>query len=99
MKALNNVHVTAPHGSPLSYEVVGGRAGRTSSSSALSASAWAATDPTPQLPVTLGSLDAAEMHDNLGMPAEPLAARTDRALALIESALAPQVGATLRAVA
>ena len=36
---------------------------------------------------------------NLGMPAESVAARSDRALALIESALAPQVAATLRAVA
>lgn len=49
--------------------------------------------------VLLGSLDAAEMHASLGLGTEPLAVRTDRALALIESALAPQVGATLRAVA
>lgn len=49
--------------------------------------------------VLLGSLDAAEMHTNLGLPAEPLVTRTDRALALIEQALAPQVAATLRAVA
>lgn len=49
--------------------------------------------------VLLGSLDAAEMHGNLGVPAEALALRTDRALAVIESALAPQVAATLRAVA
>jgi AcrR family transcriptional regulator len=49
--------------------------------------------------VLLGSLDAAEMHTNLGLPAEPLVMRTDRALALIEQALAPQVAATLRAVA
>jgi AcrR family transcriptional regulator len=49
--------------------------------------------------VLLGSLDAAEMHTNLGLAAEALVARTDRALALIESALAPQVAATLRAVA
>jgi AcrR family transcriptional regulator len=49
--------------------------------------------------VLLGSLDAAEMHDNLGMPREPLAVRAERALSLIESALAPQVAATLRAVA
>jgi AcrR family transcriptional regulator len=49
--------------------------------------------------VLLGSLDAAEMHTNLGLPAEPLIARTDRALSLIEQALAPQVAATLRAVA
>ena len=47
----------------------------------------------------LGSLDAAEMHTNLAMPAEALSVRTDRALALIESALVPAVGATLRAVA
>ena len=49
--------------------------------------------------VLLGSLDAAEMHTNLGLPAEPLIQRTDRALSLIEQALAPQVAATLRAVA
>jgi AcrR family transcriptional regulator len=49
--------------------------------------------------VLLGSLDAAEMHTNLGLPAEPLITRTDRALSLIEQALAPQVAATLRAVA
>jgi AcrR family transcriptional regulator len=49
--------------------------------------------------VLLGSLDAAEMHANLTMPADSLQARTDRALALIESALAPQVAASLRAVA
>jgi len=41
--------------------------------------------------VLLGSLDAAEMHANLSMPADSLQIRTDRALALIESALAPQV--------
>ena len=49
--------------------------------------------------VLLGSLDAAEMHTNLGLASEPLVQRTDRALALIESALAPQVAASLRAVA
>ena len=49
--------------------------------------------------VLLGSLDAAEMQGNLGIGAEALTARTDRALSLIESALAPQVAATLRAVA
>jgi AcrR family transcriptional regulator len=49
--------------------------------------------------VLLGSLDAAEMQNNLGTAGEMLAARTDRALALIESALVPQVAATLRAVA
>ena len=49
--------------------------------------------------VLLGSLDAAEMHGSLGMSAEPLAVRTDRALGLIETALLPPVGATLRAVA
>ena len=47
----------------------------------------------------LGSLDAAEMQTNLGLTGEPLVTRTDRALDLIESALAPQVAATLRAVA
>jgi AcrR family transcriptional regulator len=49
--------------------------------------------------VLLGSLDAAEMHGSLGLPTESLVLRTDRALALIESALAPQVASTLRAVA
>lgn len=49
--------------------------------------------------VLLGSLDAAEMHANLGVATEALAVRTDRALALIETALAPQVAASLRAVA
>jgi AcrR family transcriptional regulator len=49
--------------------------------------------------VLLGNLDAAEMQTNLGLPGEPLASRTDRALSLIESALAPQVAASLRAVA
>lgn len=49
--------------------------------------------------VLLGSLDAGEMHENLGLASEPLAARAERALMLIESALAPSVGATLRAVA
>jgi len=49
--------------------------------------------------VLLGSMDAAEMSTNLGLAADALAARTDRALSLIESALAPQVAATLRAVA
>ncbi len=49
--------------------------------------------------VLLGSLDAAEMHGNLGIAAEALALRTDRALSLIETALLPPVAATLRAVA
>ncbi|TMQ02522.1 MAG: TetR/AcrR family transcriptional regulator [Deltaproteobacteria bacterium] len=49
--------------------------------------------------VLLGSLDAAEMHANLGLGTEPLAARTDRALRLIESALRSAVGDSLRAVA
>ncbi len=49
--------------------------------------------------VLLGSLDAAEMHSNLGVAAEQLTVRTDRALSLIESALLPPVAATLRAVA
>jgi AcrR family transcriptional regulator len=49
--------------------------------------------------VLLGSLDAAEMATNIGWVAEPLINRTDRALSLIEQALAPQVAATLRAVA
>lgn len=41
--------------------------------------------------VLLGSLDAAEMTTNLGLAAEALSVRTDRALALIESALVPQI--------
>jgi hypothetical protein len=49
--------------------------------------------------VLLGSLDAAEMTTSLGLSADTLSVRTDRALSLIESALAPQVAATLRAVA
>jgi AcrR family transcriptional regulator len=49
--------------------------------------------------VLLGSLDAAEMHTNIGLGNEPLAARTDRALQLIESALAPSMSSALRAVA
>jgi hypothetical protein len=39
------------------------------------------------------------MHANLGLASESLVARTDRALGLVESALAPQVAAGLRAVA
>jgi AcrR family transcriptional regulator len=49
--------------------------------------------------VLLGSLDAAEMHSNVGLTTEPLALRTDRALLLIESALAPPAAGSLRAVA
>lgn len=49
--------------------------------------------------VLLGSLDAAEMYSNLTMAADGLQARTDRALLLIESALAPTIGTALRAVA
>lgn len=49
--------------------------------------------------VLLGSLDAAEMQSNLGVAGESLVARTDRALAFVESALVPQVAAALRAVA
>jgi AcrR family transcriptional regulator len=49
--------------------------------------------------VLLGSLDAAEMQGSLGLSTEALALRTDRALGLIETALTPQVAATLRAVA
>src|SRR5689334_8725625 len=49
--------------------------------------------------VLLGSLDAAEMTTNLGMAADTLLVRAERALSLIESALAPQVAASLRAVA
>lgn len=49
--------------------------------------------------VLLGSLDAAEMNTNIGLGQEPLAARTDRALALLESALTPAAAGSLRAVA
>ena len=49
--------------------------------------------------VLLGSLGAAEMQTNLGLGTEVLASRTDRALALVESALAPTVAGSLRAVA
>jgi AcrR family transcriptional regulator len=49
--------------------------------------------------VLLGSLDAAEMHANIGLSNEALQVRTDRALHLIESALAPPVSGSLRAVA
>ncbi len=47
----------------------------------------------------LGSLDAAEMYSNLSMAADGLQARAERALSLIETALAPTVGNALRAVA
>ena len=49
--------------------------------------------------VLLGSLDAAEMHTNLGLSQEALAVRADRALLLIESALTPMMPDALRAVA
>jgi AcrR family transcriptional regulator len=49
--------------------------------------------------VLLGSLDAAEMNTNIGLGQEALSARTDRALALIESALTPAAAGSLRAVA
>lgn len=49
--------------------------------------------------VLLGSLDAAEMHTNLGLATEPLATRTDRALHQIETALSTQAAGSLRAVA
>ncbi len=49
--------------------------------------------------VLLGSLGAAEMQSNLGLGTEVLTSRTDRALALLESALAPAVAGSLRAVA
>lgn len=49
--------------------------------------------------VLLGNLDGAEMYSNLGIAADGLRARTDRSLGLITTALAPQTGATLRAVA
>jgi hypothetical protein len=49
--------------------------------------------------VLLGSLDAAEMHTNIGLGSEALATRTDRALHLIESALMPPMAGSLRAVA
>jgi AcrR family transcriptional regulator len=49
--------------------------------------------------VLLGSLDAAEMHTNLGLGSEPLADRADRVLRFIESALTPTLAGSLRAVA
>lgn len=49
--------------------------------------------------VLLGSLDAAEMHTNLGLSQEALALRAERALLLIESALTPMMADALRAVA
>ena len=49
--------------------------------------------------VLLGSLDAAEMNTNLGLSQEPLAARAERALLLIESALVAAMPDALRAVA
>ena len=49
--------------------------------------------------VLLGSLDAAEMAANLGLAAEPLTSRTDRALGLVETSLTPHAAAGLRAVA
>lgn len=49
--------------------------------------------------VLLGSLDAAEMHTNIGLDNEALATRTDRALHLLESALTPPMSGALRAVA
>jgi len=49
--------------------------------------------------VLLGSLDAAEMHTNLGLGNEALASRAERALQLIESSLTPAVSGSLRAVA
>ena len=48
--------------------------------------------------VLLGSLDAQEMTTNLAMTSDSLNVRTDRALGLIESTLAPQA-ATARLVA
>jgi AcrR family transcriptional regulator len=48
--------------------------------------------------VLLGSLDAQEMTTNLAMTSDSLVVRTDRALGLIESTLAPQA-ATARLVA
>ena len=48
--------------------------------------------------VLLGSLDADETHVNVGLGSEPLAVRTDRALDVILSGLAP-AAASLRAVA
>lgn len=43
--------------------------------------------------VLLGSLDAQEMTANLGLTADTLNIRTDRALSLIENTIAPQVAA------
>ena len=49
--------------------------------------------------VLLGSLDAAEMHTNIGLGGEPLAQRTDRALQMIECALVQPAAGAYRAVA
>jgi AcrR family transcriptional regulator len=49
--------------------------------------------------VLLGSLDAAEMHTNIGLGDEALPIRAERALQLIESVLVPAVSGSLRAVA
>lgn len=49
--------------------------------------------------VLLGNLDGAEMCGNLGIAADGLRARTERALEFITAGLAPHSDATLRAVA
>lgn len=49
--------------------------------------------------VLLGNLDGAEMHNNLGISAENLRARTERAFQFIVAALVPPSAAPLRAVA
>lgn len=47
----------------------------------------------------LGSLDAAELQANIGVEIDPIVARAERALQLIESALAQPAAGSLRAVA
>jgi AcrR family transcriptional regulator len=49
--------------------------------------------------VLLGSMDAAEMHTNIGLGNEVLSARAERALDLIEGTLMPTESGSLRAVA
>ena len=75
------------------------RASPTASTRASTARSTRARSPTSPGRCCSAASTAAEMHTNLGLAAESLNVRTDRALALIESALAPQVAASLRAVA
>lgn len=58
VRAHNNIHVLAPHGSPLAYEFVGGREGRARNGNASTASEWASLNLVPYLPIVLGTTDA-----------------------------------------